>query len=299
MCDSLTTAAAGAVLRGYARLSPTCRGGYRLVRGLRRCWPQNEWRGTFRTPDGFALDLDLGVYPDCCMAFGIYEREVRRWIRRLLRSGDHFVDVGANLGYFALIAAAAVGPEGRVDAFEPDPDNRVRLERHLSRNNNPRQVHVHAVALADRDGSAMLHRTTDPAAANHGQSSLLPHDALGDSGEVRLARFDTILPEARPHLIKIDVEGAEAAVVEGLRPLAESDTPPAIIAEHAPSCAPAGEDAAAFIHRLRSWQPRYSVRIIEWPSKLVDERFDVLARRGQVNVLLLPDRHKTLPQNRP
>jgi hypothetical protein len=54
---------------------------------------------------GLTLNLDLGTYPDCCMAYGLYELATARWVGRLLGPGDHFVDVGANIGYFTLIEA--------------------------------------------------------------------------------------------------------------------------------------------------------------------------------------------------
>src|SRR5258705_8911400 len=121
-----------AALRGYSRIAPTQRGGYRLVRMGRKFVSQDQWRGTFQTPDATRLDLDLSTYPDCCMAVGLYELDTLKLIRRVLRRGDHFVDCGANLGYFTLAAARAVGPRGRVDAFEPDPINRARLEKNLA-----------------------------------------------------------------------------------------------------------------------------------------------------------------------
>src|SRR3954447_5078874 len=134
-----------AALRGYSRIAPTQRGGYRLVRMGRKFVARDQWRGTFHTPDRTRLELDLATYPDCCMAVGLYELDTLRLIRRVLRPGDHFVDCGANIGYFTLAAAACVGASGRVDAFEPDPLNRARLEANLAANGSPAQIHVHAV----------------------------------------------------------------------------------------------------------------------------------------------------------
>ncbi|HUF79655.1 MAG TPA: hypothetical protein VMN03_00855, partial [Burkholderiales bacterium] len=114
------------LVRGYARVAPSERGGYRLARAVRRLRPREAWRDAFDTPAG-RLELDLGAYPDCCMALGLYELDTARVLRRLLRPGDHFIDGGANIGYFSLMAARLVGSIGRVDAFEPQPENRARL----------------------------------------------------------------------------------------------------------------------------------------------------------------------------
>ena len=101
---------AEATLRAYRHVAPTGRGMFRLARGVRRLRPRDRWRDTFHV-DGNALDLDLGVYPDCCMAFGVYELDTARWITRLLEPGGHFVDGGANLGYFTLLAASSRGAD--------------------------------------------------------------------------------------------------------------------------------------------------------------------------------------------
>ena len=59
-----------------------------------------------------ALGLDLGTYPDCCMAYGLYELDTARLIKRLLRVGDHFVDAGANIGYFTLLGRGSSARAG-------------------------------------------------------------------------------------------------------------------------------------------------------------------------------------------
>ena len=70
-------AVAEAALRGYSRIAPTERGGYRLARLVRRTRSREQWRDTFTTPDGLRFQLDLATYPDCCMAYGLYELDTR------------------------------------------------------------------------------------------------------------------------------------------------------------------------------------------------------------------------------
>src|SRR5688572_2191738 len=98
------------LLKAYSRVAPTERGGFRLARLARRLVPRRHWERDFVTPDRTTLRLDLGTYPDCCMAVGLYELDTYRLLRRLLRPGSWFVDVGANIGYFSILAARWTGP---------------------------------------------------------------------------------------------------------------------------------------------------------------------------------------------
>ncbi len=95
--------------RMYSRIAPTNRGAYALARWARGAIPAEKWRDCFETPAGTPLNLDIGTYPDCNMALGLYETETFSLLAKLLRPGSHFVDCGANLGYFTLHAAMLVG----------------------------------------------------------------------------------------------------------------------------------------------------------------------------------------------
>src|SRR5688572_4106742 len=138
ICDTLNPVTNPSIceraLMLYSRIAPTERGGYRLARAARKTRDPARWRDVFRTPDGFDIELDISDYPDACMAYGLYELDTARLIRRLLRGGDHVVDCGANIGYFTMLAATRVGPGGKVDAFEPQADNFERLRENLRRN---------------------------------------------------------------------------------------------------------------------------------------------------------------------
>lgn len=281
---------AEAALRSYARIAPTERGGYRLARLVRRLRPAHRWRDEFWTPDGLRLRLDLGVYPDCCMAYGIYETTTVRLVQRLLRPGDRFVDAGANIGYIAMLAAKRVGPTGRVDAFEPEPHNRERLERHLAANGLADRVAVHALALSDRPGEATIHFYGDDPSSNHGSSSLFRDDRLRSEGtRVPTAALDDVLPPGPPpRLVKLDVEGAEPLVVAGMRRMLAGDRPPAIVGELNPGQSKvAGFETVEWVRRVLETQPRYRVRIVGVrlrPASMTD-----LAAAGQANVLLSVD----------
>ena len=251
----------------YSRAAPTQAGGYRLARFARRFRARCRWRDVFTTPHGPRLDLDLGIYPDCCMALGLYELTTARLLRRLLGPGGHFVDAGANLGYYTLLAAQHVGPAGRVDAIEPEPDNYRRLLANLERNGSPPQVQAHPVALADQPGEAAIHAYPDADTAhNHGCASLFPEPGYATTVRtVSTVRLDDLLDGATPRLIKLDVEGAELLAIEGMTRLLQSPTPPALIVEHNPPLAQhAGTNPDAWLRRVLALQPAYRPYVIGW-----------------------------------
>jgi FkbM family methyltransferase len=153
--------------------------------------------------------------------FGVWEPNLTRWIQRRLRRGDVFVDVGANIGYYSLLASRLVGPTGSVVAIEPSASIIASLQRNLDAN-GVTNVRVVPMAVSDAARTLRLFRGPDD---NRGQTTT--RHVAGDArftfeAEVRAAPLAAILTEAeirRARLIKIDVEGAEFAVVSGLLPL--------------------------------------------------------------------------------
>ena len=129
-------------------------------------------------------------------------------------------DVGANIGYYTLLAARAVGPSGRVYAFEPEPHNFELLTRNVAENGftNVRPVNA---AVSNRAGIVRLHLDD----ANFGAHSFDPGSVRNSSGrsvEAETVQLDDFADEARAFagvLVKVDVQGAEGLVVEGGRRL--------------------------------------------------------------------------------
>jgi FkbM family methyltransferase len=173
-----------------------------------------------------------------------------------LRAGDTCIDVGANIGLLSMLAAYAVGPQGSVVAFEPNPDVHEHLLWHLSEN-TLKHVRTHRLALSDRE--AVL-RLTVPPTGNTGAATLgaLParHGGrIGAAYEVRVGIGDEvlgILPPA-PMLIKLDVEGHEAAALRGLCRTVQSHRP-AILLECNPEMLPAnGSSVPELLELLAGW----------------------------------------------
>ena len=154
--------------------------------------------------------------------FGIWEPNLTHWIVGRLRPGDTFIDVGANIGYYSLLAAKSVGRNGSVVAIEASPTIFRQLEANLRLNGvaNVRGVNV---AVSDCEGIARLFRGP---ATNAGLSTIVADEAAPNDCqfecEVATAPLHKLLTSdeiAKARLIKIDVEGAEWPAITGMSPL--------------------------------------------------------------------------------
>ena len=92
---------------------------------------------------------------------GIWEPHETSLILDLLQPGDTFLDVGANIGYFSILAAAAVGEAGSVMAYEPDPENYRLLQANVELNALRPRVISTAAALSDANGEGRLYLSAD------------------------------------------------------------------------------------------------------------------------------------------
>jgi FkbM family methyltransferase len=147
---------------------------------------------------------------------GVNELPVQLAVVDSLGPGGVFVDVGANVGFFSLLAARLVGPEGVVYAIEPVPANAERT-RVNARRNGFANVTVIEAAAADGDGSTTLRLAAHPGGAAIAAADVPPDHA--GSLEVTTVTIDSLIRSGRirpPALIKIDVEGAELEVLAGM-----------------------------------------------------------------------------------
>lgn len=147
---------------------------------------------------------------------GTHEPAVQRVFELAVKPGMTFCDVGANVGFYSMIVARLAGSGGRVFSFEPLADN-LRWIEHNARLNGFAQVTARCEALGNVDGEARFMRSEQP---TWGRLSSVGQPPARPAGEVtvKVRRLDNLLAEgavAPPNLMKIDVEGAEAGVLEG------------------------------------------------------------------------------------
>lgn len=165
---------------------------------------------------------------------GVWEPSLTAFVESHLRPGDTFIDIGANIGYFSLLASRIVGPTGAVIALEASPGIADRLAANV-RLNGAGNVRVMNVAASDREGTIDLFRGPP---GNLGSSSVVSTRGGTLEARVPCAPVSAVVtpPElARARIIKIDVEGHELPVLTDLLRSSDRLHPDVfIIAEIAP-----------------------------------------------------------------
>lgn len=156
---------------------------------------------------------------------GTYEARKLGLVASTLRPGDVLYDVGANVGLYTLLGSRAVGSEGNVFAFEPLPRNLALLQRHVELNRCG-NVRVFPYALAAATGPDRFSAQLGPSMGHLDPAGELAVDA------VRLDDLAATERLAPPSVMKIDVEGAEAGVLQGAEALITASRPAIFLATH-------------------------------------------------------------------
>lgn len=154
-------------------------------------------------------DTGVGLF---LRAKGEYEPLQTRVFLESLKKGETVLDLGANIGYYTILASKKVGPKGRVIAVEPDQKNLAWLYRNIKVNQSE-NVWVVEGALGRKESLVGLKKDT----ANFGESQLC---SLGEGPAVKVFCLEKVLQERRVQkvdLIKLDVEGAEVEVLAGAK----------------------------------------------------------------------------------
>jgi FkbM family methyltransferase len=219
---ALNEEAGGATVAGLSLLERTLVFyGTRLPNHPRKWWVHHRLREWL----GVAIDRDIEV-----------ERQGLRWslnpadhghnalfwmgtkdtwdihhLRRLLRTDDVVLDVGANYGYYAVTLAAALRRRCRIHALEPDPANLARLRRHVAGNDLDAVVRTHGLGVSDRDETVCM---SEPA-ENSGHAAVVP---TGEIQGVTLTTIDAFCDARaidRLDVLIVDVEGYEERALKG------------------------------------------------------------------------------------
>jgi FkbM family methyltransferase len=181
---------------------------------------------------------------------GIWEPFETKLVLGALAEGCVFVDVGANIGYFSVIAAEAVGDAGKVFAFEPEPENFALLQANLSLNDLEGRVVPVRAALSDTKGQGRLYLSRD----NLGDHQIYGTEEARDSIEVPLLDGGRYLEAwlERIDLLKVDTQGSEYRVIAGLMPLLRQlSMSPRVLIELTPlSLREAGSSGRALVELL-------------------------------------------------
>jgi FkbM family methyltransferase len=187
------------------------------------------------------------------IADGSYEPAETAVMRRLIAPGMSVLDIGANIGYYTLLFANLVGPEGKVHAFEPAP-KALRLLRKNINANTLTNVIVHACAAGADITEERLYLND----YNAGDNRIYKSDGM-ESVAITVRTIDSLVPEnQRVDFIKMDVQGYEWHVIRGAKRIIEGDRP-SIVLEFSPRgiarCGGSAKDLLRYLeHRGYSFE---------------------------------------------
>jgi FkbM family methyltransferase len=188
---------------------------------------------------------------------GIWEAFETELLRRSLTVGNRFLDAGANIGYFTVLAAACVGETGKVLAVEPEQRNFDLLQSNIELNGFADRVQVVCAGLSERSGEARLHLHPE----NLGDHQLHSDAEDRESVTVPLITGADLLADGSLDLVKIDTQGSEHEVVLGLLPVLQRSGPGLrMIVELTPSALRrAGTSGAALVDCLETLALPFSI----------------------------------------
>lgn len=251
---------------------------------------------------GYRLHLAGERAPSLALATALieggYERATRQLIERLLPEGGTFLDVGAHVGFYSLVAARKVGPSGRVFAFEPEPDNFRLLRKNIAENGCENITAVPA-AVSVRSGRAEMF--VSPQGNDRHSLFRNPGSPVHERKEtvdtMTLDDFAASLGWPAIDLVKMDIEGAEPLALAGMSRLLKRSPRLNLIVEFSPGMLAAGGfPPERYLESLA--RHGLSLSVIEDDGVLIPvsprqfvEWTEKVRRRGVVNLLCRKRRH--------
>jgi FkbM family methyltransferase len=192
---------------------------------------------------------------------GSYEHTKQKAFQREMKPGDVVYDIGANVGFYSLLAGVIVGEAGHVYSFEPFPENLQELRNHLEMN-QARNCTVIDAAVSSAEGEAIFDPSDD---------RCMGHLAAAGSLRVRTVTLDGMVSRKLirpPNLMKIDIEGAELECLQGACHVVQESRPIIFLATHG------GEIHTACTELLGKWN--YHVTSLD--GKPVESADELIAR---------------------
>jgi len=187
-----------------------------------RNFSNNVTKLEFETGNGFKINL----YNDSLLSKLIYcgfeDNEVT-FITNLVKPGDIFFDIGANIGFHSLNAMTVLKNSGAIYAFEPTPSTYNRLLENIQLNNGEKLIHAFNLGLSDKNEKLMLNTSSNGHDAWNSFAKL-EHVNMDNEVLVNVIRLDEFISKQQIEidkisLIKIDVEGWELMVLDGMETL--------------------------------------------------------------------------------
>ncbi len=198
-----------------------------------------NWLKNFHSEDHFehnlAENIKIILYKDsrlCKLIYGSFEETEICFLKKFLRKGDCFFDIGANIGLFSLHASNIIGENGKIFAFEPTPVTFDRLKKNIDINKFL-NINAENIGLSDATGVVKFN------VSNNGFDAWNSFATLVDAGECTeiqvptntLDNYISISETEKIDLIKLDVEGWELNVLKGATRLLSTPNSPVLLVE--------------------------------------------------------------------
>ena len=221
--------------------------------------------------DGVALGVILGrykLYVDTrdigfgahVLLDGCWEPWLTVFMAQRIKPGMAVIDVGANHGYYTMLFADLVGPEGKVAAVECNPGLCQLLRRSITVNGFDGRVQLLEQAAMDKEGSVIIH--IDPAEPKNGRVLAAHEGAVNGAITVRGGALAQDLKAwKKVDFIKMDVEGSEESALAGLWPMIERDRPQMLLEFNVHRCT----DGAGLLSRLRKLYGE--IRVVDFDAE--------------------------------
>jgi FkbM family methyltransferase len=246
-------------------------------------------RKLIREINGVKYEFDLYARSNFIkqMYFNMYELDLIDFMKRNLKKGDIFLDIGANVGYISAIGAGLVGKSGQVHSFEPVPEYALHCTK-MKKDNPEYTFFVNNCACSDEAGFSKI----DVSTSNIGWNTMVPDfmekDIIKESLNIQVCRLDDYICKKNLKnitLIKIDTEGFELKVLKGLQNYFENTKAtnrPPIYCEVAPAAYPLLQLS---LESLSNYMEQYSYYAFD--ARDSSKRIDLTKIKNTTNVLFL------------
>jgi FkbM family methyltransferase len=185
------------------------------------------------------------------LSLGVYERYETELFRSVLKEGMTVLDIGANIGYYTVIAMNRVGLSGKVFSFEPEPENFAFLQKNIDAQKT-KNARAFFFGLADKPSRSNLYLSSD----NKGKHSLSQSDEMKESIVVSIETGDRLLQTvgvSNVDIIKMDVEGSEPLALNGLEAILTKSSPCILFCEYHPEALTrSGFSPISFLQNIES-----------------------------------------------
>lgn len=168
------------------------------------------------------LDLANDGISYALSVYGIREEDHIAIVQYVIKPGDIVLDIGANIGFYALMEADLVGASGHVYAIEPDTRNLALLEKNVALNEFQDRITIHPGGMSDHDGIEKMYvaqkTNLNTFVSPDDHAFLAPH-LVADTADIHMTSIDAFVQKhnIKPTMIRMDIEGYEVEVLRGAR----------------------------------------------------------------------------------